>query len=82
MHAPARSGTEPRRCPTVIRAARTGGDFVNSYARQLERVVAAIRGDGQPARRPGPTASRRLRIVEAAAAAAGAPQQLVGATLT
>ena len=33
--------------PTAVRAARTGGDFVNSYARQLDRVVAAIRGDGK-----------------------------------
>ena len=49
--------------PTAIRAARTGGDFVNSYAAQLERVVAAIRGDGRPGgdlgRRPPGSSHRR-----------------------
>ena len=67
--------------PTAIRAARTGGDFVNSYASQLERVVAAIRGDGRPAA-TWADGLQAARIVEAAAAAAGAPQPLVGATRT
>ena len=62
--------------PTVVRAARTGGDFVNSYARQLDRIVAAIRGEGRP------TATwadglQAARMVEAAATAAGAPQPFV-----
>ena len=49
--------------------------------RQLERVVAAIRGDGSPAATWG-DGLQAARIVEAAAAAAGAPQQLVGAKRT
>jgi myo-inositol 2-dehydrogenase/D-chiro-inositol 1-dehydrogenase len=35
--------------PAAVRAARSGGDFVSSYARQLERLVAATQGVGQPA---------------------------------
>jgi predicted dehydrogenase len=66
--------------PTVIRAARTGGDFVNSYGRQLERVIAAVRGEGTLAA-TWADGLEAARIVAAAAAAAGAPRPIAGATL-
>ena len=46
--------------PTAIRAARTGGDFVNSYARSARARRGRDPRRREPARRPGPTASRRL----------------------
>ena len=64
--------------PTAVRAARTGGDFVNSYARQLDRVVAAIRGTGSPAA-TWADGLHAVRLVHAAAAAAGTPEPIVGA---
>jgi len=64
--------------PTAVRAARTGGDFVNSYARQLERVVAAIRGTGSPVA-TWADGLAAARLVDAAAAAAGSPQPIAGA---
>ena len=64
--------------PTAVRAARTGGDFVNSYARQLDRVVVAIRGTGSPAA-TWADGLQAVRLVHAAAAAAGTPEPIVGA---
>jgi len=56
--------------PAVVRAARGGGDFRNSYVRQLERLVAAVHGEGAPAATwaDGLEASR---IVQAALDTAG-----------
>ena len=54
--------------PAAARALRSGGDFVTSYVRQLERLVHAVDGGGAPAA-TWADGLQAARIVDAAAGA-------------